>query len=244
MDGGAATKVDLNDRKPKRLSPEERKRRLLEKAIDYFSEEGFEGGTRELARQLGITQPLIYRYFSTKADLINEVYHAVYVSQWNDDWTRAIETRDRPMQDRLHAFYRSYTTAIFNRRWMRIFFFAGLKGLDINTRYIRRVSAHLLQPICREMRAELGFDPQAPLAQAELDLVWMMHGLVFYQGIREHIYKVPDPVNHGFSIEVAVDMYVNKARSIIERSTGEQAGDPVRAGLTTLQPAQAVPGRR
>jgi AcrR family transcriptional regulator len=236
--------VDVIDRKPKRLSPEERKRRLLEKAIDYFSEEGFEGGTRELARQLGITQPLIYRYFSTKADLINEVYHAVYVSQWQDDWQRALTTRDRPMRERLVAFYRGYTGAIFNRRWMRIFFFAGLKGLDINNRYMSRVSDHLLLPICREMRAEAGFDADAPLTQPELDLVWMMHGLVFYQGIRQHIYRVPDPVNHAMSIAVAVDMYVAKAPAVIRE--GLAAGNLAKSeppGLTLVQPVQAAPGR-
>lgn len=206
------------DKEPKRLSPEERKRRLLEKAIEYFSEEGFDGGTRELARQLGITQPLIYRYFSTKADLINEVYNAVYLSHWQENWVRDLQTRDKPVRDRLVDFYKSYTSTIFNRRWMRIFFFAGLKGLDINTRYVQRVSDHLLRPICMERRAELGLDTDAPLRQAEFDLVWMMNGIVFYQGIREHIYRLPHAFNHEFSIEVAVDMYLNKSQEIIEAS--------------------------
>lgn len=232
------------ERKPKRLSPEERKRRLLEMAIDYFSEEGFEGGTRELARQLGITQPLIYRYFSTKADLINEVYHAVYVSQWQESWVRDLQRRDRPVQERLVAFYHAYTAAIFNRRWMRIFFFAGLKGLDINTRYIRRVSDHLLRPICLEMRAELGFDVEEPLRQAEFDLVWTMHGLVFYQGIREHIYSLPYAVNHEFSIQIAVDMYVSKAREVIQAALEDPAADLApAASLNPQQMVQAGPGR-
>jgi AcrR family transcriptional regulator len=236
------------EQRPKRLSPEERKRTLLEKAIDYFSEEGFEGGTRELARQLGITQPLIYRYFSTKADLINEVYHAVYVSQWDDGWARTLQTRDRPLRERLRIFYEGYTSAIFNRRWMRIFFFAGLKGLDINKRYIARVSEHLLRPICREMRVELGFDDKdRPLTQDELDLVWMMHGIIFYQGIREHIYKVSDPVNHPFSIEVAIDMYVTQAKGVVTdvfeggslHAVAVEAVDP-----TLLPEARAARGGR
>lgn len=225
------------EQRPKRLSPEERKRTLLEKAIDYFSEEGFEGGTRELARQLGITQPLIYRYFSTKADLINEVYHAVYVSQWDDGWARTLQQRDRPLRERLRIFYEGYTSAIFNRRWMRIFFFAGLKGLDINKRYIARVSEHLLRPICREMRAELGFaDDDRPLDQAELDLVWMMHGLIFYQGIREHIYKVSDPVNHDFSMDVAIDMYLTQAGGIVSDVFRDASLHPV-----AVAPADPMP---
>lgn len=229
---------------PKRLSPEERKRRLLEKAIEYFSEEGFDGGTRELARQLGITQPLIYRYFSTKADLINEVYNAVYLSHWQENWVRNLQTRDKPVRDRLLEFYHSYTTTIFNRRWMRIFFFAGLKGLDINTRYVQRVSDHLLRPICLERRAELGFDTEKPLRQAEFDLVWMMNGIVFYQGIREHIYRLPHAFDHDFSIEVAVDMYLDKSREVIDASLkDEHAILASPASLISQQLVQADPGR-
>ena len=231
--------MTATEKTPKRLSPEERKRRLLEKAIEYFSEEGFDGGTRELARQLGITQPLIYRYFSTKSDLINEVYNAVYLAHWQESWIRNLQTRDRPVRDRLIDFYHSYTCTIFNRRWMRIFFFAGLKGLDINTRYVQRVSDHLLRPICMERRAELGLDTSAPLRQAEFDLVWMMNGIVFYQGIREHIYRLPYEVNHEFSIQVAVDMYLDKSREVIEASLRDP--DAPLAPDASVIPQQLVP---
>jgi AcrR family transcriptional regulator len=241
----ANKRVESIDRTPRRLLPEERRKRLLDKAIDYFSEEGFEGGTRELARQLGITQPLIYRYFSTKADLINEVYQAVYLSQWQDDWARALQTRDRPVRERLLNFYQAYTAAIFNRRWMRIFFFAGLKGLDINTRYVRRVSDHILRPICSEMRAELGFDANEPLRQAEFELVWMMHGLVFYQGIRQHIYNLPYAIDHAFSVEVAVDMYVGKAREVIAAALADPDSPLARPeSFTPLQQVPADPAHR
>lgn len=208
----------LVERNLKRLSPEERKRRLLQKAIEYFSEEGFDGSTRELARQMGVTQPLIYRYFDSKADLINEVYNAVYLSHWKEEWVSTLQTRDRPVRERLLNFYSSYTETIFTRRWMRIFFFAGLKGLDINTRYVQRVSDHLLRPICMERRAELGYSMDIPLRQVEFDLVWMMNGVVFYQGIREHIYRLPHNFDHSFSIEVAIDMYLNKSGEVIKAS--------------------------
>ena len=149
------------DRHISRMPPEARKKELLAKAIEYFSEEGFDGGTRALAKRIGITQPLIYRYFTSKEDLINEVYQAVYLAQWKDEWTELLRRRDLPLRDRLTAFYQDYTRAIFNRPWMRIFFFAGLKGLDINTRYINRVIDHLLIPICEEARAAIAFEAAA-----------------------------------------------------------------------------------
>jgi AcrR family transcriptional regulator len=203
-----------NTRKP----PEARKAELLAQAIDFFSEVGFDGGTRDLARRIGITQPLIYRYFPSKDDLINEVYRAVYLSQWKDAWTEGLRDRRLPLRDRLLAFYADYTATIFNRTWMRIFFFAGLKGLDINTRYIGRVVSHLLTPICREARAAVGAEPDTPITPAEIELAWTMHGAIFYQGIREHIYGLPDPVDYRTATEVAVDMYLRVMPDLFEKS--------------------------
>ena len=59
--------------KQKRLSPDHRRREFVAKATEFFSEQGFGGGTRDLARRLGVTQPLLYRYFPSKDDLIREV---------------------------------------------------------------------------------------------------------------------------------------------------------------------------
>ncbi len=55
----------------KRMASEERRQEFLTKAIEFFAQEGFESSTRELARRLGVTQPLLYRYFPSKSDLIS-----------------------------------------------------------------------------------------------------------------------------------------------------------------------------
>ncbi|MDP2330322.1 MAG: helix-turn-helix domain-containing protein, partial [Reyranella sp.] len=69
--------------KQKRLSPDDRRREFVAKATEFFSEEGFDGGTRDLARRLGVTQPLLYRYFPSKDDLIKEVYRTVYLEPFD-----------------------------------------------------------------------------------------------------------------------------------------------------------------
>jgi AcrR family transcriptional regulator len=53
-----------------RLSSEERKRVIVEAAIQLFSERGFQGTTtRELAAAAGVTEPVLYQHFETKRDL-------------------------------------------------------------------------------------------------------------------------------------------------------------------------------
>ena len=62
-------------RKPpsRRMLPGEREKLIVSEAIRYFSEVGFSGQTRELSRRLGITQPLLYRYFPSKRALLERV---------------------------------------------------------------------------------------------------------------------------------------------------------------------------
>jgi AcrR family transcriptional regulator len=192
----------------KRLSPEERRGDILRKATEFFAEEGFEGGTRELARKLGITQPLLYRYFPSKEDLIKEVYRSVFLDRWDTDWDRLLGDRSLPIRARLEAFYRSYTDAIFNREWMRIYLFSGLKGLGLNRWYIDVVQQRVLARIIVEYRHEAGLPPQEKPAPAELELAWHLHGGIFYYGVRKHIYGLTVLENKDRVIANALDVFL------------------------------------
>src|SRR6201981_4167117 len=112
--------------KQKRLSPDDRRKEFVAKAADVFWEEGFGGGTRALARRLGVTQPLLYRYFPSKDDLIKEVYRTVYLEPLDAGWEKLLADRSRPLRDRLQEFYRAYTNVLFTRKWLRIYLYSGL----------------------------------------------------------------------------------------------------------------------
>jgi AcrR family transcriptional regulator len=75
----------------KRLQPFDRERLIVEAAVRFFAENGFEGQTRKLAASLGITQPLLYRYFPSKEALIERVYQEVFIGRWNPDWEAWLE---------------------------------------------------------------------------------------------------------------------------------------------------------
>jgi AcrR family transcriptional regulator len=174
--------------KRKRLSSSERRQDFINQAIEFFAEEGFESSTRGLAKKLGVTQPLLYRYFPSKEDLISEVYDSVYVNRWRPEWEPLLRDRSRPLSDRLNTFYNVYTDVIFNREWMRIYLFSGLKGVDINRRYMQLVRQRILEPILIEARVEFGL-PDVPAKDCEVEFAWIMHGGIFYYGIRDLIYE-------------------------------------------------------
>jgi AcrR family transcriptional regulator len=197
-------------RRPKRrrLTPEERREDFIRKATELFSEEGFGGGTRELARKLGVTQPLLYRYFPSKDDLIEAVYRSVFLDRWNPEWESVLADRAMPIRQRLELFYRSYTDAIFSREWMRIYLFAGMKGLNLNRRYIELVQEKILTRIIAEYRHEAGLPPRETPAPAEMELAWLLHGGIFYYGVRKHVYGLAVPENKDRAIANALDVFL------------------------------------
>jgi AcrR family transcriptional regulator len=205
--------------KQKRLSPEDRRREFVAKATEFFSEEGFGGGTRALARRLGVTQPLLYRYFPSKDDLIKEVYRTVYLDPLETGWEKLLTDRTRPLRDRQQEFYRAYTDAIFTRKWLRIYLYSGLKGLDINRWYVGMVRDKILTRIIRECRHEVGLAVQSKPSAAELELAWVFHGGIFYYGVRKYIYESPVLEDKERIISDALDVFLAGFARIAETST-------------------------
>lgn len=179
--------------KRRRLSPEDRERLIVDGAIQFFAEVGFGGQTRELAQRLGITQPLLYRYFPTKQDLIERVYEEVFIGRWKREWEDLISDRTKPLRERLIAFYEDYARDTLTYEWIRIYMFAGLAGEDINRRYIQLLEKGLLEPVCTEIRDAAGAPAPADVAISglEIEAAWNIHAAIFYYFVRKFIYQTP-----------------------------------------------------
>lgn len=197
----------------KRMGREEREAHIVREAVKFFAEHGLEGKTRDLAERIGITQPLLYRYFPSKESLIERVYQEVYVSRWNPRWEELITDRSQPLADRMIRFYKEYADAIYDYVWVRIFVYSGLKGVDINDRYLNIVRGKLLEPICAEMRQtfDLPPDDDAPISDEEVELVWSLHGMFFYRAIRHFVYNLPMIENPDDAIENDVRTFLQGA---------------------------------
>jgi AcrR family transcriptional regulator len=204
--------------KQRRLSPDDRRKEFVAKATEFFSDEGFGGGTRALARRLGVTQPLLYRYFPSKDDLIKEVYRTVYLEPLETGWEKLLADRSRPLRDRLLEFYTAYTDAIFTRKWLRIYLYAGLKGLDINRWYVGMVRDKILARIIRECRHQAGLAVQSKPTAAEVELAWVLHGGIFYYGVRKYIYESPVLEDKEKVIGDALDVFLAGFERISETS--------------------------
>lgn len=201
-----------------RLSPADRERQIIDGAIAYFSEVGFSGQTRELSKRLGITQPLLYRYFSSKQALVDRVYQTVFEGRWNPAWPGLLSNRAIPLRERLIEFYRQYSEATYRPDWIRIYMYAGLSGPVLNQRYIKLIRRELMPVYCRELRDYCGVtDDQSPVADEEVEFVWSLHGGLFYYAVRHHIYQMRMQVDFMTKAAWAIDNFLAGAKATYPR---------------------------
>ena len=207
------------NRQRKRLPRAERERLIVEEAVRFFAEVGFEGQTRALAERLGVTQPLLYRYFADKDALIERVFDEVFLRRWRPEWEDLLRDRGRPLDERMIDFYRNYCHTIFKPEWIRIFMFAGLKGEGVNQRYFDIVSNNILKPFCIELRHDLGLPSieDRPISDEEINLAWALHGSISYIALRKWIYKLPVPENIDNLIATSVHAYLQGSDSVMKQ---------------------------
>ena len=203
----------------KRMKREDREREIVRAAVAFFAEVGLDGDTRELAKRLGVTQSLIFRYFPNKAALIERVYQEVYVGRWNPYWETIITDRNISLNDRLLMLYKDYARVALTYDWVRIFMFSGLRGVDINTRYLNFLRNRVLAPIASELRAELGLPgfEEVPLQEEEVELVWGINARVFYLGQRQWIFDSPLVLDVDAIIEQAITSFMYGAKEIVPK---------------------------
>jgi len=202
----------------RRLAPEEREQLIVQKAIKYFATYGFSASTRELAKEIGVSQPLLYRYFPNKDALADRVFNEVYLSRWNPDWEDILRDRARPLHERLLDFYKQYGRVILRSEWIRIFIFAGLTREGINNRYLARLRERVFDVVLAELRLRFKVaDPTPQQYEDEIEFIWGMHAAIFYVGVRKWIYGMPVPKDIDRLIEQKVDAFMDSAPFVLKR---------------------------
>ncbi len=206
--GGAKPSVRSASQKTKRLPFEQRRKLIVRKAAEFFAESGFAATTRELADHLGTTQPLLYKYFKTKKDLVDEVYKSVFLDVWDDSWDDLLIDRSRPVGERLVEFYARYTDVIMNRGWMRIYLFAGLRDVGITSSYIRLLEERIIRRIAVEICTANGIEFSTHNEADYIEIAWSLQGSIFYYGVRKYAYGLAPHTDKDFVIRNTVDIYV------------------------------------
>ncbi len=225
----ATAKAPRRQQRPAaRMSGPDREQQIVAGAIRFFAEVGLAGNTRDLAERLGITQPLLYRYFPTKQLLLERVYADLFFNRLNRNWRKDLQDRSRPLLERMCAFYAEYA-AVQTYEWIRLYMSIGLAGSEINARYIQQVEQEILVPMCNEIRVYCGLPDQSviPISRAELEHVWVFHGGLFYYAIRKHIYHAALHEDFDTIVDRATRALLQGIRAITGTDGGDRPRIPV-----------------
>jgi AcrR family transcriptional regulator len=163
---------------------------IIAGAAQFFSENGLSGQTRELAKFLGIAQPLLYRYFPSKRSLIERIFEEFFENRWNSNWPTLIRNDSLSIETRLRRLYSEYNQLLLTREWVRLFMFAELAGYGFGKKSLAKLTQEILVPLATCLRKHYGA-PDTTLHEItayEINLLLDLHGLIIYKSIRKHVY--------------------------------------------------------
>ncbi len=198
--------------KRRRLKHDQRRQIIVETAAAFFAENGFEGSTRALAREMGVTQALLYKFFPSKEALIEAVLAHTFADHWDSAWNTLLADDAIPLTERLTRFYQSYAGR-FSYVSLRLMVLAGLSDFGVARRKSFTLTERVLAPVCRALRQANGlpsFD-EAPMTRGERELAMALHGGIVFIGIRKHVYQMPLPDDSDALVALHVRAFVDGA---------------------------------
>jgi AcrR family transcriptional regulator len=222
------------------MAPDQRKRMIIDAAISFFARNGLSAQIRDLAKNIGVSQALIFKYFESKENLVECVYKEIFLDHWNGAWESELKDRKVPFRERLTRFYLQYMDVINDYNWIRICFQASLSNEDLTRRYINEYLNTVLETIALEVRAEGGSNSKAKPTAWEMEKAWIAHSCIAYYSVRnnvhqtsvmadpcEYVCRIIDTVLPGLTGEkiAAVDDRSGRRSKAVPR-LAEQKGSP------------------
>jgi AcrR family transcriptional regulator len=210
----------------RRLSHDERKALILDRAADYLSENGFPLRTRRLATACGISQRLLYHFFPNKAALIDEIFASAIQGPFKAVWFAELTDRSRPVEDRLRSFYRDYFDTLLTRRWTRLLLHSSFSKQNMAPRYISVVILRLLETIVEEVAAERGvtLPDNKPVVH---EIGWVLHGAVSHLAIRRHLFQANLAVPEELVLDAQITSFLAGFDPMVAEIRSGQAARPV-----------------
>ena len=173
-------------RTPK-LSKADRRKAIVETASNLFAEVGFRGGTtRELAKRVGVTEPVLYEHFQTKSDL----YAAIIEDSGRQDFAKGREVLEQKAAagDPLD-FFTTLATLIADHQaghpnYLRLILFSALEKHEMAELCFERHAIVIHQIVTNFIKRQIALGKfrqlDAPLA-ARSFMGMVMHYMIFDQ---------------------------------------------------------------
>ncbi len=169
-----------------RMSGDERREQILQKAVELFSQKGFKGTTtKEIATAAGVSEAMVFRHFSTKDELYGAILHSKGCQEgfrefpWNKNETLKHALKDK---DDFAVFYNIALDALNKHHsdvgFMRLLFYSALEEHELADRFFREFVLSIYEFIggyIAERQADGAFRPVEPRIAVRAFLGMMIH---------------------------------------------------------------------
>jgi TetR/AcrR family transcriptional regulator len=178
------------------MSGEDRRRQLLEIAIELFSQRGFSGTTtREIAAAAGVTEAIIFRHFATKQDLYAAILDHANAASGMEKWLAEVESAMQAEADAL--LFRLIVERILEihrtePRFERLMLHASLEGHELAVMHRDQIMASIGVKFHEyiERRQAAGAlrsgDPRT--------IIFALVGMAQYFGMKKYMYQCLEPL--------------------------------------------------
>jgi len=187
-----------------RLSGEERRRQIVEAAIDLFSRKGFRGTTtRKIAEAAGISEAMIFKHFATKQELYSAIIEAK--SETEELLASAAKAASRTDDQ---GVFRSVGLKMMEQTerdpsLMRLLLFSALEGHELSDIFFESRVKRLHEFLSSYIRTRIeegGFRPVDSLVAARGFIGMTIHYLLIHElfGVKRPPRSSPEEVVQTF----------------------------------------------
>jgi len=158
---------------------------------------------------LGVTQAALYKHFSSKDALIEEVFRTRYLDEKPSDFSSILDATDEPLNVRLLAAYVSFFNNITETSF-KLFQRASYDGLEIAKQYSPHLDTRILWPVLSHLRhaCELPTLTELAASREERELVMMLHSTIVFLALRRYVYGIDFKGNEPTIIKLHVDTWL------------------------------------
>ena len=195
-----------------RLKKGQRQEQIVAGAMRHFARHGFRGcSTRAVARELGISETLIFRHFPSK----DALYRAIIRQRIRDVGDGLLPKAQARARDDRGVLASIADTAIRNTErdpsFMRLLFHSALEGHPLASRF----QAQRIQPTSRFLSDYIRLRIREGAFRRGLDPVLAaraFHGMVFNHCLTQHLFPGPRPFLRSRVVAAFVDLALRGMR--------------------------------
>jgi len=191
------------------------KAQIMDVAMIYFATHGMDGTTRELAKEVGITQAALFRHFKNKEDLYRQTYAMTLEKMWDPKWCALLANENISIIDRWSQFHNEFYTTPYYVAVIRMHAFERRNAAINKIEYRTIMREKLMVPLCKALRKFNGYENlSTPITEYEVGFVWSIHSIFYADTLRTQLFGSALLINPNVMAKAVITSIVHGSKEV------------------------------